>query len=64
MAAIINPLGEIEKENQLWRFGYIDFNEKRYLNKTIFSTYGNKIFMLLILLYVFLAISFNRIIRG
>ncbi len=63
MAAIINPLGEIEKKINYGDSGYIDFNEKRYLNKTIFSTYGNKIFMLLILLYIFLAISFNRIIH-
>ena len=63
MAAIINPLGEIEKKINYGDSGYIDFNEKRYLNKTIFSTYGNKIFMLIILLYIFLAISFNRIIH-
>ena len=39
---------------------YIDFEKRRDFGKTIFSTYGNKIFMVLILLYIFLAISFNR----
>ena len=61
MSAIINPIGEIEKQIEYGNSGYIDFDEKRDLNKTIFSTYGNKIFMILILLYIFLTISFNRI---
>ena len=61
MSAIINPLGEIEKQIEYGNSGYIDFEEKRDLNKTIFSTYGNKIFIILILLYIFLTISFNRI---
>jgi apolipoprotein N-acyltransferase len=61
MPAIINPLGEIEKYIEFGKSGYIDFEKKRDLNKTIFSIYGNKIFMILILLYIFLAFSFNRI---
>ena len=61
MSAIINPLGEIEKQIEFGVSGYIDIDEKKDLNKTIFSIYGNKIFMILILLYIFLTISFNRI---
>jgi apolipoprotein N-acyltransferase len=61
MAAIINPLGEIEKYIEFGNSGFIDFEEKRVFNKTIFSTHGNKIFMILILLYIFLIFSFNRI---
>ena len=61
ISAIINPLGQIEKQIKFGNSGYIDFEEKKDLNKTIFSIYGNKIFMILILLYIFLAISFNRI---
>ena len=60
MSAIINPLGEVEKQIEYGNSGYIDFDEKRDSNKTIFSTYGNKIFITLILLYIFLTISFNR----
>ncbi len=61
MSAIINPLGKIEKQINFGTSGYIDLEKKRDTNKTIFSTYGNKIFMMLILLYIFLAFSFNRI---
>ena len=61
MAAIINPLGEIEKKIDYGKSGFIDFEERRDFNQTIFSTYGNKIFIILILLYIFLTISFNRI---
>ncbi len=61
MAAIINPLGEIEKYIEFGNSGYIDFEEKKDLNKTIFSTHRNKLFMILILLYIFLTFSFNRI---
>ena len=60
MSAIINPLGEVEKQIEFGDSGYIDFDEKRDSNKTIFSTYRNKIFLTLILLYIFLTISFNR----
>ena len=61
MAAIINPLGQIEKKIDYGESGYIDFVNKRDLNKTIFSTFGNSIFMILILLYIFLTFSFNRV---
>ncbi len=60
MAAIINPLGQIEKKIDYGISNYIDFEKRRDFGKTIFSTYGNKIFMALILLYIFLVISFNR----
>ena len=60
MAAIINPLGQIEKKINYGVSGYIDFEKRRVSDKTIFSTLGNKIFILLILLYIFLIFSFNR----
>ena len=41
--------------------GYIDFDKRKDVDKTIFSLYGNKIFIILILLYIFLIFSFNRI---
>ena len=61
IAAIINPLGVVEKKVDLGDSGYIDFNEKKIIQPTVFSKYGNKIFGLLILLYIFLIFSFNRI---
>ncbi len=61
IAVIINPLGEIEKKIDYGKDGYIDFTSRRDLEATIFSIYGNKIFFILILLYIFLIFSFNRI---
>ncbi len=61
MAAIVNPIGEIEQKINYGKSGFLDFDKKRDIDKTIFSTYGNKIFITLILLYIFLTFSFNRI---
>jgi len=61
MAVIINPLGEIEKKIDYEKDGYIDFISRRDIEPTIFSIYGNKIFLALILLYIFLIFSFNRV---
>jgi len=61
ISAIINPLGEIENKIELGQSGYIDFYEKRVFKETIFSKYGNKMFLIIILLYIFLIFSFNRI---
>ena len=61
MAAIINPLGEIEKKIEYGEAGFVDFVERRDVERTIFSKYGNKIFIILILLYIFLIFSFNRV---
>ena len=61
MGVIINPLGEIEKKIDYGKNGYIDFTSRRDIEPTLFSVYGNKIFFILILLYIFLIFSFNRI---
>jgi len=61
ITAVINPLGIIENYIPLNESGFIDFNEVRKIQPTVFSKYGNKIFGLLILLYIFLIFSFNRI---
>ena len=60
MAAIINPLGQIEKKIDYDESGYIDFKNRRKFEKIIFSTYGNTIFIVIILLYIFLIFSFNK----
>ena len=60
VTAIINPLGEIEKKINYENNGYIDFDKSKEVSETIFSTYGNKIFVILILLYIFIIFSFNR----
>ena len=61
ITAIINPTGFVEKKIPLGNSGYIDFSEKRVSNTTLFSQYGNKMFLTIILLYIFLIFSFNRI---
>ena len=61
MAAIINPLGNVEQSIDFGISGYIDFKQRRKIQPTIFSKYGNKVFGLLILLYILLIFSFNRI---
>ncbi len=61
IAAIINPLGIIEQSVKLGQSGYVDFEESRKIQPTIFSKYGNKIFVMIILLYIFLIFSFNKI---
>ena len=61
ISAIINPSGKIDKKVEFGNIGYIDFVESKTVKTTLFSKYGNKIFILLILLYIFLIFSFNRI---
>ena len=60
-SAVVNPLGQVEQRVDYGKSGYIDFEENRKIQPTIFSKYGNKIFGLLILLYILLIFSFNRI---
>ena len=64
MAAIVNPLGIIEKKVNFGTSGYIELNKIKILQPTIFSKYGNKIFGLLILMYIFSIFSFNKIKNG
>ena len=61
ISAIINPLGIVEKQVKFGNDGYIDLTESKVLKATLFSQYGNLIFIILILLYIFLIFSFNRI---
>ena len=61
IAAIVNPLGVIEKQIDTNQSGYVDFIESKKMTSTIFSKYGNKIFGLMILLYILLIFSFNKI---
>ena len=51
----------VENKVNLNQSGYVDFIESKKIRSTIFSIYGNKIFVLIILLYISLILSFNRI---
>ena len=61
ISAIINPIGKTDKNILQDKAGYIDFNESKSIEMTLFAKYGNKIFIFLILLYIFLIFSFNKI---
>ena len=59
--AIINPLGVVENLVDYNKSGYIDINESRKIEATLFAKYGNIIFGLSILLYIFLIFSSNKV---
>ena len=61
IAAIVNPLGLVEQKVEYGKSGYIDFKEAKKIQPTLFSKYGNKIFIIVILLYIFIIFSFNRL---
>ena len=63
ISAIINPVGNVEKKIEFGQSGYIDFVDKRVFKETVFSKYGNKMFLMITLLYIFLIFSFNRILK-
>ncbi len=59
--AIINPMGVIEQKIDINKSGYIDLSESRKIEMTLFAKFGNKIFVFIILLYIFLIFSFKKI---
>jgi apolipoprotein N-acyltransferase len=61
ISAIINPIGIIEQEVEFGSTGYVELLESKLVKPTFFMIYGNKIFLILILLYIFLIISFNKL---
>ena len=60
ISAVVNPLGVVEKKISLDQSGFVDLFETKKIKPTIFSKYGNKIFIIIILMYIFLIFSFNR----
>ena len=60
-SAIINPLGVIEQKVDINKSGYIDLNETRKIEPTLFAKFGHKIFGFIILLYIFLIFSFKKL---
>ena len=61
ISAIINPIGIVEQKVEFGSTGYVELSESKLLKSTFFMLYGNKIFLMLILIYIFLIFSFNRI---
>jgi len=61
ISAIINPIGIIEKKVEFGSTGYVDFKKGKASQSTLYMNYGNKTFFMIILLYIFLIISFKKI---
>jgi apolipoprotein N-acyltransferase len=61
ISAIINPIGVVEQQVKYGSTGFVELSESKSVKSTPFMLYGNKIFLILILLYIFLAFSFNRL---
>jgi len=60
ISAIINPLGIVEQKIEFGSTGHVELLESKLIKSTPFKLYGNKIFFILILIYIFLIFSFNR----
>ena len=60
ISGIINPSGKVIKSLYAGESGNIEFNFPNYYKPTFFSIFGNKIFILIILVYIFLIIFFRR----
>jgi len=61
ISAIINPIGVVEQQVEFGSTGYVELSESKPVKPTTFMLYGNKIFLMLILVYIFLIFSFNRL---
>ena len=61
ISAIINPMGIIQQEMGSGSTGYVELLDSKLVKSTLFMLYGNKIFLILILIYIFLIFSFNKL---
>ena len=60
ISAFINPNGKTLKSLYTGEAGNIELNFPHFSKLTLFSKYGNKIFLLIILLYIFLFLIFKK----
>ncbi len=61
ISAIVNPMGIVEKEIKFGTVGNIEITESKLVKSTFFMLHGNKIFLMIILIYIFLIFSFNKL---
>ena len=61
ISAIINPVGIVEQKVEFGSTGDVELSESKLFKPTPFMAYGNKIFLMLTLIYIFLIFSFNRL---
>jgi len=60
ISAFINPNGEVVKSLNMGESGSIELNFPFFYQSTLFSNYGNKIFYLIIFLYMFLILILKK----
>ena len=61
ISAIVNPMGIIEQKVEFGSTGYVELSKSKSIISTPFMQYGNKTLIILILLYIFLIFSFNKL---
>ena len=61
ISAFVNPNGKILKSLNTRESGNIELKFPHFSKLTLFSKYGNKIFFLIILLYIFLTLIFKKL---
>ena len=61
ISAIINPIGIVEQKVEFGLTGFVELSESKVVKSTLFMSHGNKVFLMLILLYIFLTFSFIRL---
>ena len=61
ISAIINPIGIVEQRVEFGSKGFVELSESKVTKPTLFMLYGNTIFLMLILLYIFLLFSFIKL---
>ena len=61
ISAVINPMGIVEQKVEFGSTGAVVLTESKKVKSTPFMLHGNKIFLMLILLYIFLAFSFIKL---
>ena len=60
ISGFINPNGKLIKSLSTGESGNIELNFPYFWEATLFSIYGNKIFFLMIFLYIFLTLIFKK----
>ena len=60
ISAIINPIGIVDQRIEFGSAGAVELSSTKFVKLTVFTTHGNKIFLMLILLYIFLTFSFIK----
>ena len=61
ISAFINPNGKVLKSLNTGESGNIELNFPYFNQPTLFSNHGNKIFFLIILLYIFVTLIFKKL---